>query len=458
MRRKVDHQTTLEFMPMDPKTKEFLEKMDEILKANSEVLDRVAEDLAAGADPDNGRPGMSAEQVLRVAIAKQLFGWGYQVLFHRIDDSFALRRFCRYEYQRVHKPSTLHENVKKLSPQTLEAVHHSLVRYAEAEGIEPADRLRVDTTAVETDIHHPTDSSLIEDAVRVICRILTAVRREFPRAGVVFHNRTRVVKKRAYAIAQAKGQEQKERLYRELLEYAVEVRDYGRDGAERLAEMPGTREEREVAEAVAAELSGYVELLDRIIDQTHRRVIEKEKVPASEKVVSIFEDHTDIIEKGGRETVFGHKLCLSLGEKLVLDCQVQRGNPADSELYRPALDRHMERRGEAPEALVGDGGFASQENLRYAESRGVHQAVFPKRLGQVVKELFPSDWVRRKLLRFRAGCEGMISGLKRGVGLGRCLWRGWKSFQSYVWTSVIAYNLKMMVRALLERAPVPAQT
>lgn len=456
MRRKVDHQTTLEFMPMDPKTREFLEKMDGILKANSEVLDRVAQDLVGDADPDNGRPGMTAEQVLRTAIAKQLFGWSYDVLFDRMDDSFALRKFCRYEYQLVPKPSTLQENVKKLSPQTLEAVHHSLVRYAQEEGIEPADRLRVDSTTVETDIHYPTDSSLIEDAVRVICRILHAARREFPRAGVVFHNRTRVVRKRAYAIAQAKGQEDRERLYRQLLGYAVEVRDYGREGAERLARMPGTPEEREVAGAVASDLSHYVELLDRIIDQTRRRVMEKEQVPASEKVVSIFEEHTDIIEKGGRETVFGHKLCLSLGRKLVLDCQMHWGNPADSDLYAPALDRHVERHGEAPEAMVGDGGFASQGNLRYARSQGVQQAVFPKRLGQVVKELFPSDWVRRKLLRFRAGCEGMISGLKRGVGLGRCLWRGWESFQSYVWASVIAYNLKMMVRVLLKPAPAKA--
>jgi len=451
MRREADRQTVLEFMPMDEKTKEFLEKMGGILDANRAVLQGVVRDLTGGANPHDGRPGMTAEQVLRVAIVKQLYGWSYEVLFHRIDDSFALRKFCRYEFQRVHKPSTLQENIRKLSPGTLEGVNRALVDYARAEGIEAADRLRVDTTAVETNIHHPTDASLIEDAVRVITRILRTARGMFPQAGLVFSNRTRVVKRRAFAIANAKRQGERERVYRELLGYAEEVLGYGRDGARKLARMPGTAEEREVAGIIAEELGRYVALLKKVIDQTRRRVIEHENVAASEKVLSLFEPHSDIIAKGGRETVFGHKVCLTVGDRLVLDCQMPRGNPADSTLFRPALDRHVRAYDEAPGSVVADSGFASAANARYAHAQGVSQAVFPKRIGKGVGELFPSPWVRRQLLRFRAGVEGVVSGLKRGVGLGRCLWRGWRSFQSYIWVSILAYNVKRMVRFMLDR-------
>ena len=451
MRKLQDRQTAMAFQPMDPKITRNLRQMDEILKTNSDPLRWVAAGLTGDANPHNGRPGMTAEQVLRVAVVKQLYDWSYPVLYERLNDSIALREFAGYEFQPVPKPSTLQENVKKLSPNALLAVHRAVVLHACAEGVESSDRLRTDSMAVETNIHHPTDRSLLEDSVRVITRILARAAKEFPGARLVFRTRTRVTKKRAFAIAYSKKPVEQEALYRELLRYAEEVLGYARAGVTRLAGLSGTAEERQVARIVAAELGRHADLLERILSQTRRRVIEKESVPAAEKVVSIFEEHTDIIEKGGRETVFGHKLCLNLGKRLVLDCLMERGNPADTALYPDALDRHIGFFDAPPTAVATDGGFASAKNAIYAREQGVQEVVFPKRIRGLAEDLFPSAWVRRQWLRFRAGCEGILSALKRGVGLGRCLWRGWESFQSYVWASILAYNLKTLARALLER-------
>lgn len=452
MRKKRNEQMFFEFGGIDPKTLEELEMMDEILQKCEKVLDLVAVDLASGAAPDKGRPGMSAEQVLRVAIVKQMNSWSYEKLYFHLNDSIGVRRFCQYEFDAIPKTSTLHENIKKLTPATFEALNREIIGYAKKERIEDGKRIRIDTTVVETNIHHPTDSSLIVDAVRAITRILRTAREAFPRANITFHDRNRVMKKLHLEITNAKTADGRSAPYKRMLKYAVEVLDYGSDGVCALESFKGTSEREFVAEKVAAELSELVSLLAQIIDQTIHRVVDGEKVPASDKVVSVFEPHTDIIEKGGRETEFGHKVCVTVGRgNLVLDCMIERGNPSDSSLFVPALDRHVELYRRVPHSVASDGGFASASNGFYAREIGVKNVSFNKRVGKALKELLPSKWIRRTLFRFRAGVEAIISALKRGVGMTRCLWRGWESFQSYVWSGIVAHNIKMLSRRLLSR-------
>lgn len=452
MRNIFDTQQGLEFQPWDPRAGAELEKMDEILKENQEILKRVGEDISAGVDTRKGRPGMSAEQVLRVAIVKQLYSWDYRLLYERIEDSRRLRKFCRYEWQAVHKFQTLQDNVKKLSPETLEAMNRVIVMHAVGEKIEKGGDARVDTTVVESNIHHPTDSTLIYDAVRVITRLLQRARGEFPEAGICFHDRTRVVKKRMKAVIDARSREERKRLYRDLVKYGEEVLGYAKDGAKALQSVSGTLDSEMLAKVVAEDLMKYAHLLERILDQTRRRVFDGEDVPSQEKVVSIFEEHTDIIVKKRRETEFGHKVCFNVGKSgMVLDCMIERGNPADTTLYPKTLDRHVDLFGGPPHSFAADGGFASSGNATYAREIGVSNVFFNKRTGRILGDLIPSRWVEKKLRKFRAGIEGVISALKRGVGLGRCVWRGWKSFKSYVWASILAHNLKMMARVLLKR-------
>jgi IS5 family transposase len=187
----------------------------------------------------------------------------------------------------------------------------------------------------------------------------------------------------------------------------------------------------------------YRSLIERIIAQTERRVLAGEAVPAGDKLVSLFEPHADIIVKGSRDVEYGHKLNLTTGRSgLILDLVIEAGNPADSERFLPMLERHIAFYGEASRQAAADGGYASRENLSAAKAWGVRDMAFHKKSGLKIEDMVKSRWVYRKLRNFRAG----ISCLKRAYGLGRCTWRGLDHFKTYVWSSVVAYNLALFTR------------
>jgi IS5 family transposase len=189
-------------------------------------------------------------------------------------------------------------------------------------------------------------------------------------------------------------------------------------------------------------------LTRQVMDQTTRRVIHGESVPASEKVVSIFEPHTDIIVKDRRDTFYGHKVCLSGGgSNLITDCLILDGNPADTELTDQMLDRHQEIYGHYPLKVALDGGFASKKNLESAKGKeGIKDVCFAKKRGLEEEEMCRSSWVYKRLRRFRAGIESGISWLKRCFGFARCTWKSLPSFKSYVWASIVSANLLTLVR------------
>lgn len=175
--------------------------------------------------------------------------------------------------------------------------------------------------------------------------------------------------------------------------------------------------------------------------------------PASEKIVSFFEDHSDIIVKGRRDTQYGHKVFLTGGPTcLILDCMIERGNPADSERYKHLLERQACLYGRMPLKVSADGGFASRDNLAFAKGNNVRDAVFAKRRGLSVLDMAKSAWVYKALRNFRAGIEAGISTLKRAFGLDRCTWSGWKGFKQYVWSSIVSYNLLVLARINLAKA------
>ena len=179
-------------------------------------------------------------------------------------------------------------------------------------------------------------------------------------------------------------------------------------------------------------------------------MFDEESVPATEKVVSIFEEHTDIIVKDSRDTHYGHKLCLTTGASgLVLDCVVEEGNPADSTLAVKMIERQIEIYGRPPRQACFDGGFASKSNLADIKDLEVKDVAFNKRRGLAIDEMVKSSWVYRRLKRFRAGVESNISFLKRCFGWGRCTWRSFRSFKAYTWSSVVAANLLRLARHAL---------
>ena len=201
------------------------------------------------------------------------------------------------------------------------------------------------------------------------------------------------------------------------------------------------------AREAALELKYYLLFAEQVVTQTRRRVIDGEKVPAAEKIVSIFEPHTDLIIKDRRDTYFGHKLTLSSGASgLILDCVVEEGNPADATLALRMVERQADLYGCVPRQVAFDGGFASGRNLKDIKHLGVQDVAFSKRRGLKVNEMVKSSWVYRRLRNFRAGIEGIISFLKRGFGMSRCTWRSHDSFKAYAWASILSANLLLMAR------------
>ena len=454
MRRKFNPQMNLFTAPSSNPIARELEQISQILDANSQLLDLVYQDLVKAKRHDTGREGLTAEQVLRCAVLKQYRQLSYEELAFHLDDSSAFRSFSRVEMGQYPCRSILQENIKSLSEETWEAIHREIIGYAQREQIEKGRKIRIDSTAVETDIHHPTDSTLLFDGIRIITRWLVAGTYLSPQPCYAFSDHTRVAKKRIMVILNAKRDTLRHAAYRDLLCYAGRVVGYALAAITELRSLQGADIRDSLAAlGLAHNLERAVGILKKVIGQTERRVFKGEKVPSSEKIVSFFEEHTDIIVKGSRDTQYGHKVFLSGGASaLIVDCMIERGNPADSDRYQHLLERHAEQFGRMPRQVSADGAFASRENLAFAKGHEVNDAVFAKKRGLSVLEMAKSSWVYKMLRNFRAGIEAGISTLKRAFGLDRCTWSGWNGFKQYVWSSIVSYNLLVLARIRLAKA------
>lgn len=352
-----------------------------IIDETPRMLDPIYRDLVGVKQTDNGRTGMSAEQVLRCAILKQYRNLTYEELAFHLTDSSIFRAFARLERKQRPSSSTLQENIKALSEDTWEAINSALVAHAAETGAEKGRTVRIDSTAIECNIHYPTDSTLLQDGIRVITRLLIEGKRLFPTPGYSFSDHRRVVKKRVLKIHNSRKDEVKKECYKDLLDFAARVSDYGLNGIAVLAAFKSPHPEHIInARILKDKLEEAINRLSRIMDQTRRRVINGEKVPASEKIVSFFECHSDIIEKGNRETTYGHKVFLTGGESgLILDCMIERGNPSDSSMFLPLMERQKGIYGRSPRQVAADGGFASRENLRAGKEMEIDGIAFAKK-------------------------------------------------------------------------------
>lgn len=426
------------------------------LKQMSAVLDllRDAEELVHAdlirnggrqVDPRKGRDGMTADQVLRAIIVKQMNRYSYEELAFHLADSNSYRTFCRFGIdERAPTKSTLQKNIKRVSAKTWEAINRQVVLFAAMNGVEAGEKVRTDCTVVESNIHSPTDSSLLWDCVRVLVRAMREANEDF---GLHFTDHSRRAKRRAMGILNARSNEQRVPLYRDLLR----VTDKAVRSAERIAGELDTIEAG--GGELARHLRHFIGLAGRVISQTKRRVLNGESVPAGDKVVSIFEPHTDIIVKDRRETLYGHKICLTgSASGLVIDIVIERGNPGDSTLAVMMIERQRDLYGKAPRQVSFDGGFASKNNLAAIKAIGVEDVAFSKHGSLPITEMVKSTWVYRRLRNFRAGVEGTISFLKRAFGLDRCTWSGFASFEAYVFGSVLACNLLVVARHMINAA------
>lgn len=432
--------------------------MSRVLDDNPTVAELVLQDLRAAtgsASATRGAGGLSADQALRILVIKQMNGFSYRELAFHLADSRSYRTFCRLGItDKVPTKSSLNANLKALQPATLEAINRVFVGAAQVAKVETGRTVRADCTVVESNIHEPMDSELLWDCVRVLTRLLGQARDVLGPIQVAFGNRTRRAKRRRKEIFNAKKAEDRQRAYRDLLAVTDEVYERALEIRTLLRDTEVTNNlglwEALAAKGVAANLDRFLPLTPRVMEQTRRRVLEGQSVPAGEKIVSIFEEHTDIIRKDNRETLYGHKICLTGGaSSMILDCKVLQGNPADSTLAKTMVDRQVEIFSRPPRQVVFDGGFASKVNLSEIKDLGVQDVAFSKGRGLEISDMVKSSWVFKRLRDFRAGIEGNISFLKRIFGLDRCTWKSWSSFQSYVWGSILSFNLLVFARHLL---------
>jgi len=448
---------------LDPLLQGILTFLDD----HATLVEQVRQDLVRGLkNPNTGRDGITPAQTLRSLILMRVKNWDYRELRERINDGLTLRTFTDFDCHRVPKHDAFNRAFNRLTPATMQAINQAVVQTAVQLGLEDGKQSRVDTTVVETDIHFPTDATLLWDTVRTVTRLIEDLHETLPRGVQGFTNRTRSARRRMQALERMTAQErhtQQEPKYRELLGITGQVLENARQVIKKVGRIKGMDVmEQATVDQLCKEITAYCELGDRVIGQTRRRVIDGEQVPSEEKVYSIFESHTDLIKRGkARKPVeFGHKVFLAeSAQGLITDYQVLDGNPADTTQVRPSLERHRQTFHCAPDLYAGDRGFYSAENLDECQKAGVNQVSIPQRGGQKTaeREALERSPAFKKGQRFRVGIEGRISVLFRGRGMKRCRAQGRERFEVLVGAAVLANNLLRIAEMLRNGKPAGAK-
>ncbi|MGB6067666.1 MAG: ISNCY family transposase [Desulfomonilaceae bacterium] len=433
------------------------------LDDHAALVEQVRQDLVRGLkNSHTGRDGMSPSQTLRSLVLMRVKNWDYRELRERINDGYTLRIFTDFDSHRVPKHDAFNRAFNRLTPATMQAINQAVIRSAVELGLEDGKRLRVDTTVVETDVHFPTDATLLWDTVRTVTRLVKDLHEILPSGVQSFTNRTRSARRRMQALERMTAQQrhtQQEPQYRELLRITEQVLADARRVVQNAARVKRIDVvARAVADQLCQQIREYCELGERVIDQTRRRVIDGEQVPAEEKVYSIFEPHTDLIKRGKQRkpVEFGHKVFLAeSAQGLITDYEVLEGNPADTGRVQASLDRHQQIFQHPPELYAGDRGFYSAENEKDCEQAGVSEVCIPQRGGQRTAEREALEHSRafKKGQRFRVGIEGRISVLFRGRGMKRCRARGRERFEVLVGAAVLANNLLRIAEMLRDGKP-----
>ncbi len=440
----------VELMRQGVRLEPLLEAISKFLDSQHEMIERVRRDLVRGLKkPGNGRRGLTAPQVLRSLVLMRVKNWDYRELRERIADGVTLRQFTDFYCDPVPKHDAFNRGFNRLTPQTLKAINEMVVQAAVALGLEDGAKLRVDTTVVETDIHHPTDNTLLWDVVRVVTRLVGRLAKALKMRRIKgFRDRRRSAHRRMYEIQRMTTRQRQER--------QTTIYRAAKTALEKTATMRGKDLFAAMAiDAIRDEIAHYCGLGERVIDQARRRALDGEQVPNAEKIYSIFEPHTDLIKRGKVRTPveFGHKVFLAESAKgLITQYEVLKGNPADEVHVAPSLKRHRRAFRRAPELYGADRGFFSEQNVTACVQGAVNTVCIPQRGGSKTpqRQVYERSAAFKQGQRFRAGIEGRISVLMRGRGMKRCRAEGAERFALFVGAAVLANNL-MIVAALLTK-------
>jgi IS5 family transposase len=440
---------------------ELAEQTDPILRQLDHLLDddllyqRVRADLAKRYPLTlvQGRHSTPGEAILRLLVVKHLYNWSYRETEERVADSLVLRWFCRIYFQAVPDFSTVQRWSQTIQPETLHALNDQVVQLARQAKVTRGRKLRIDGTVVETTIHHPTDSSLLADGVRILTRIIRRskplVHEQLGSIRDAFRSRLRTMRRglqTLHRLRRRQGEdkaEQRKAVYEKLLAATGATIKQARRIRDALHEVGG--EAQGQAQRLVHQLDHSLPLIQQVISQAERRVLEGRKVPAKEKLVSLFEPHTRIIprHKGGADVEFGRMVVFDEVEGgIITRFEVLEDKTAEQGQLAPALQHHRRLFDRPPRMATGDRGLHAPENERVARDAGVKHLVIPR--SGVVSETQQAKersrpWRRR--YRWRAGIEGRLSSLRRDYGLRRCPDHGEDGFVRHLGWGVMASNL-----------------
>jgi len=433
---------------------DWMRPADQVLD-DDQLLTTVYEALAKRSPKSRtrGRRGTPAEVVLRVLLLKHIRNWSYEVVEREVRANLVYRSFTRIGGGKVPDDTVMNKWALALGPEVIDDLHKRVVAIAQEKQVVEGRKMRVDTTVVETNIHYPTDSSLLGDGVRVLTRTMKRIADIAGDVGAKLRDRSRSVKYRILEIgraARSKGETGKEKLqkaYGKLLEATSRVvgqaKRFSREVASGVKKSSDVRKQAAI-EGLRKELETMAPRVKQVMQQTRARVFGGDThVP--EKLVSVFEPSTEVIRKGkaSKPTEFGKMVKIQEGEnQIITSFEVYDKRPSDSELLIPAIESHEEQLGCTPRIVAGDAAFYSAVNETEAHEKGVKRVCVPNRSTKSAdrKREQKKPWFRSGQ-KWRTGCEGRISVLKRRHGLRRCLYKGDTGMKRWVGLGVIADNL-----------------
>ena len=467
MRKKRDTQGWLEFQPSNLKlTNEYYaryEAISEILDEAPRLLELVHRDLEAALEDENResqrRGGFvyTSEMALRLALCQILEGASLRGIVVRVDDSHCLRRFTRIHEGPMMGHTALCRLRNSIKPETWKAMNRILARTAVKSERITGEKLRLDTTAVETNIHWPTDSSLLLDIYRTVGRLIEKTRDICPQAvgsGRVHLKRAKRLATRIARKAQHKGRKAKDLkpLYKRLISSVEEMcswSDQVADCIEKKLRSARTAAVADYLNVLVEQLRHFGTLGRHVVWQATERVLNEHQVPNEDKLFSIFEEHTELLKRGkaGKDVEFGHMVQIQqTGEKFITDYEVFDHKPAEPTLVRPALRNHKRLFGDFPASVAADKGYWSGEEFEKIPAEVKIVSIPKKGRRNDIEQERELDPLFRLAQAFRAGVEGSISFLKRFLRLARCMNKGWRNYVSTVGATVFAHNLLILAR------------
>jgi IS5 family transposase len=436
---------------------DLLDPVDQLLE-DPDLLELVRQCLAVRfpASARTGRPGMAPDRLLRCCVMKHLKGWSFRDLERELRSNLVYRRFTRFDAEATPDFTTFSRTFALLSPQITGQIHQRVVGLAREQGVAQGRKLRSDTTVVESNVHYPTDSSLLGDGIRVLSRSLQRIATECKNGALEVVHHGRAVKHRLLEISRAAkcltatNQQRMQDGYQKLLGLTRGVVQQANDVVQRWSKgrLKVVGKVLRV-EAQIGQLRHFLPLVEKVMTQTKERVWGG-NCHVEGKVLSLFEPHTEVIRKGKahKPNEFGRLVRIDEVENgIVSGYRVLSGNPDDTTAWMPALEQHQACFGRAPEMATADRGFFSAQNERAAQALGVKKVALPARGRLTAKRAKQQKqrWFRRAL-RWRAGCEATISTLKHPFAMLRATYKGAPGFQRYVGWCVITKNLFSIAR------------